>query len=378
VLRLLIFLLVLVPRSTIAIQSLPAAEDACSLFEVMLANGMALTSGDVLVRERSFFDSVNGLWGVDEKGMVVDEETFSRLIFDFETGRFAVFLKYHRTRLDLAKQSTPNDSSTTGPEPEEFERFYGACVAGGESPVYSRLFPGARQVKKRTEYSSLESDFLGKIGFQDYRLFPLNEGANPSEIAAADAMIQRFRTGDSVGSFERVDNGQLEVMIKSPNMMQVPVPEGAKLKGAGVVWRFDPESQMPVSTKMVFRFKMADGQDVESSTGLGKEAGTRMEWQLMNDVYVIKSARNGSVQSLTGSSGRETKAEVIRRHDFHWFSVNEEVDPRFFDGSLLADRKGFLEIIDPKACGAESLIDREAKSPSQNGQTDRPPGKKKD
>lgn len=70
-----VLFLVLSPATAQALQEQsPGPDDICSLFDVMVANGRALTRGDVLIRERHDFDSFHRAPDGAPRGVVVEEK----------------------------------------------------------------------------------------------------------------------------------------------------------------------------------------------------------------------------------------------------------------------------------------------------------------
>ncbi len=336
-------------------------EDAASLFDYFVANGMALTQGDVLIRDRAVTDSINDRNGLNlkefnDQGMLITTENYYRIVFDFEKNKFAVYRKRHLSRLDLALTVTNGDSDPQVADPYVFDELNGVCYAGDNSSVFQRTFPLALQIKNRSAFPPSDERFLNEIGFVDLRLYRDLSNTHANQRVE---YFQRLRTGDSLSQVKRVEEGQFvgqyEVLAELSSKVKIPPPEGATLQYAGVAWRFDAKTLMPISIQPKFLYTMADGTTQKGSSN--QKEGIQFTWQMKNNIYVIRSDQVSSLERLSSNTGKTSWGTKNHKVDFHWFSVNEPVDDRFFDGSILKNRQLALDALDPHACGADLLLE---------------------
>ena len=66
-------------------------------------------------------------------------------------------------------------------------------------------------------------------------------------------------------------------------------------------------------------------------------------WEKMNGIYIPKQM---SSESISGPKGRR-----FDTMQFHWFSLNEPLDSKFFDKKLLDDIGSLNKMIDPAGLG---------------------------
>lgn len=340
-------------------------EEVCSMLGVPAANGLAMKQGDVLVRERYVFDSVsNGTRGFDRSGILAEEETFYRLMFDFDAEVFAIYRIFNRSIIDLGKPETEpeEDGSQVEDGPDKYQSLYGACYAGDRSDVFLRHFPGKIQKKPRTEFPEKLAELLFEMRFRDYRLPAFNLRGNPKSTAGIKEHFQRLETGDTLKSFRVLDSNRVELEFRLPQEMHfIPSPHG-KISEAFHLLQIDRESMMPVTDATVFMVNKPDGRTIEAGTGGGdrKHPPTKFKWKLVNNIHVIQSITNRTLDTYPTPRSMEHEAYATRKQDFHWFSVNEELDEQFFDGSIVEDRKKVLELLDPVKSNAESLLPKKS------------------
>jgi hypothetical protein len=327
----------------------------CSHFLVPVANAEAIRQGDVLIRETCFFDSING-YGFDQEGILLQETTYYRVVFDFDQEYFACYKheKKEVSSLSLEKKIKFFESVAQGDGKFVSVIMSGFCFDGKNSILF-REFPGGIQKRNRNSYSEEQALFLNAVGFRDYR-FPLNnfEGSSRA-IYTGSETFRRHATGDSLESYELLPDNILEIQLKAPPI-NIQLPEGLQIKKLTTVFRFSL-----VDSSVVFldssRIEFID----EKGTKPVSQLPTSYSWTLKNNVQVVKSVLQKRYEEFTTYGGDVYKAPADRRLALHWFSVNEPVKAEFFDGSVLKSRESFLAVVDPEANDASELIIPEIK-----------------
>lgn len=352
--RLLFCLLIdslLVPKvACVAIQAeseIPRHED-CAIFETALLNAQAITKGDVLIRRSAVFDGVRFDEQGKPNGLADSSESLVRCIFDFDRGLFALYENGIQNRVDFTvpENFVPRVFWVRPPLVEEWRvlmvdfdnsRFW---ISGSNG--------GSRQPQ--------ELDSLGLVGERDLVLKKL-----------------RFLDPRVLGTLPQLcclGSGEQGLLPGYLNWFR------QRASGRGFLEKLGPEKG-----KVTVRYSLPTGRDglihrdtvtFELDTGLPcvslgqsrlHEADPwvfrfeeKTEWSKHKDIWVARSIHNSKPTSAHGASGTEVCERTEYQIDFHWFSVNEELDPRFFDGSRTGGKEEVLKWLDPEKNRATDLL----------------------
>ena len=105
--------------------------------------------------------------------------------------------------------------------------------------------------------------------------------------------------------------------------------------------------------------RISDGAVIEAD----RKPKEKFHWQTINDIQVLKSINY--VENRFMASAGEIFGKGERRVDFHWFSVNEDLDDDLFDESRIGLRDEVLKMLDPETTKATSLINKRSQKEVQ-------------
>ncbi len=307
----------------------------CSVFESPLANARAWQKGDVLVRTHTSFDTINKRKGIDENGVSIWTESWNRVVFDFETGKFCNLSYTVTSELDLA--------SPDGSEVATKIARYGYCCESFQGRIFQRRFPGELVEAKRHLIGPQKKDLVGYIAFPDFRGIAFMLGGSEDSLEYAEKLGERFKTGELLRSYSSSDDKEIELKLEVYS---------DERKTNFCTFHFDVKSLMPKSyTSFSEMSKPFPNGDTRANGPSGS-----WKWQLVNSVYLPKEWNASTGKKLTLNQ-REHMGRLHSDHEFHWFSLNEDLDEKLFDGSCLKDLESFMLHVDPAKCGADSLIE---------------------
>jgi hypothetical protein len=320
-------------------------EEVCSLFEVQHLNGLALTRGDVLVREVQNFDSTTT--GSETSGIIVERISYRRAIFDYETGRFACFQIFNHEAADLDAELHERQSRL----PAKSNSLRAFVWPGDDEKVFVRDFPGPARVLERSELPPEQRRALKALQFRDFRFTKNTVGLSNREILE---LGKSHLTADLLNRFEFVGEDEIEVEVWMPFQNTVSVPEGYVHNQDRVqLTRFTRDSGMPLWTVVYGSLtRVSDGTVIETD----RKPKEKFHWQTINDIHVLKSINY--VENRFMASAGEIYGKGERRVDFHWFSVNEDLDDDLFDESRIGFREEVLKMLDPETTKATSLFNQ--------------------
>ncbi len=316
--------------------------DELAILDGAATNLRAIRQCDYLVRVKEDFDSVNSAKGVDEKGAVVERIGFYRIAIDFETSRAACFRIEQQNYLDLAA------GTSQSPRFQEFETQRGICQdgAGESATIRAVTFPNTRQVTPWQLSEGRGSSFLSALEIPDFRCAGVLS-SQASELERIVKTLDLVKSEWIVVQADEPSEGVLKLRM-----------ERRDLEPKGVVFArtvtFDLNSLMPLGSQgeILFRDK---GQIERGEKGIWqKTEHFETRWTELNGIFLPEHIESEKYFTVS-VNGRDQSGEQIRELDFHWFGVNEELDPRLFSGEFLESLDKMMELLDPEICGADRL-----------------------
>ena len=324
----------LVESTTVGIQ-LDEAGKVCGIFEAASLNSAAIRQGDFLLRRRESFDTVNRYDGVNEHGVVRFGDVWQRVVFDHDAKEYCVLTIRESIETNLANVETP-----AGPERKTVVRS--AVCIDADGVLLSRLFPGGSKTRHLAAKPTDKLFAEKAIGFPDYRSFGLFFGGVPGSFQRMMQMTNRLKTGSEFHESKELGDDKLMITMRSePNSESWIVEE----------YTFDTARLVPILVNKFLQNK-AQIEDQRPSF-IGKQS---FEWKELNGIQLPKSG-NADTPYREMINGHYQSAHRFTDVEFHWFSVNERIDPKWFDGSQFADFASFKELLDAKACGAVDLLE---------------------
>ena len=115
------------------------------------------------------------------------------------------------------------------------------------------------------------------------------------------------------------------------------------------VYTFDLDQLVVPKVRAVF---IANGkrQDI---------ASFEIEWDEVNDIMVPISGRLEKFQNMHIDVNTSQSGKISQEFDFHWFTVNKEIEPQLFSIDNVKDRNAVLSMVDPVKLNATNLIDND-------------------
>ncbi len=281
----------------------------CSIFESMYLNAVGITAGDVVVEVTTNFDTVKPAKdGSGPEGIFQSTTLRYRCVFDFEKSRFCMIKQQGPdTRVDMADLS--------GKPPETSPDYTGWSIdfrkkellaLGQEGPLPWQIAgDGAVPVT------------LERFRFYDPRSisFVTIAGLVEQEFG----LIRKICSGKTFWSRAQLAEDVLKITLFSGEY-----DDGSEM----AIWEFDLKNSLPLKfSELVWHA----GNKVFYP---GREGN--MEWTVVDGYDVISSKTWKDYSQLRSVNGKSYFGSLTTTTRFHWFSVNQEVDGRFFDGSVLS------------------------------------------
>lgn len=303
------------------------------------------------------------------------------MAFDFEAGRFAQYsVRQHQS---LCLEAVDEQSSVwlrnarfDRDGRRQYEVALWFCWAGADAPVMRAglaSYGCTSSRRHRSEYPAATDAFLRNVQFVDCRFPVLTDGFQALSEEAVELKIANMRTGDWFRSARETD-GSIDVVLGRRLNPDDVTPEGVTVTDERVEWRFDKGSGMPLSSRTVRVLNTPSGP-AESTAAISDSAANpanQFTWELVNNVYVIMTVKRFRMsQEILNPSQPPEQADAHRRWDFHWFSVNGELDEALFDGSVLQSREALLAAVDPERTGATSLVENPEGNENSGGEESR-------
>lgn len=318
-----------------------SAAQICSIFESPKANCLSWRKGDVLIRKQLSLDTTNfpdsgSIKGL--KGRLEKTETMSRIIFDYDNG---IFLHINVTV--GSKQVFDDDLPT---DPQVISQLTGWMCTGNQGMVASYNTEGGNRLRwNRSQFPEDQDVFLNMIKMPDYRGFwlhgkPVLHGR--SHGSAVRASGRDFHS-------HSIDGEQMKIRYeKEPK-------EGEAEFGTPVTLVvFDLESLMP--TKFNHFNRRANDSPVQGPT-------FDIRWKAIGDVYVPTKACSRTYRMI---SAKKEHGPQYDEYQFHWFSLNEDIDTSILDIELFNDREKMVKLVDPILTGADSLLPAKEESEAED------------
>ena len=301
-----------------------SAIDACSIFDVAKFNAESWESGDVLVRIVKSFDNVDVDGKGNPKGAQQEDEMFYRLKFDFK--------KKRGIGLVFARQETVDMSNPHIGEPaaKTVSSYYGTSLDGPAETILQFDSGGVSKHKKSTFPGDFEST-LADLGVFELRGYWMSEGGSKSSfLETIDFYLagnQYLKRDDDSG------NTTLHFKGKWANSTRI------------LRYRFDAESQMPVSFSLKF-------DDINGKKNLVESASGKFKWQQLKNVNLPKRLEFTRKVELQINHERQ-EGEQNTVVDFHWFAFNDEdyTNEDLDEAKCFESKEKFFASVDPAKIG---------------------------
>ena len=307
------------------------AAEVCSIFEAVEANCRAWRQGDVLFTTRRVYDTSAVIDG-QILGQLEGVESVTRVVFDYDAGLF-FFAKLSFTDVERFDDESPTAIKKT---------VLSSWICTGKSGQVARYNPGKkRTLWNRDQFPADQTVLLTMIQQPDLRGFwlhrkPTLHGRSLGSTTLASG--KGFRSAS-----ESADELKIVFNVEESNPVPGTIPQSSIA--------FDLESLMPTRFR---RFTSRTDGVVAQGPSFD------IQWQQINGLQVLASA---SARRYRGIPGRERKEHGPEYTDyrFHWFSVNQPIDPEHFQIELVDQRELLLEMLDPVKLKADSLMPNSVK-----------------
>ena len=306
------------------------AADICSIFGVPVINAKAISSGDVLFRVDSFFDSTISRQELDT-GITQSGKTLVRVVFDHPNKRYFI------ARLNTTKTTVYASGKIVSENDDG--KLHAACAEANSISIRSggklRKFP-------RANFGKDEVRFLGFMNFFDIRSFSGGESGIP--LTFKDncwGNNHESRSGVGLHQYFNKEDGSLEIWSRG---------DLTELGRIFHITVFDAENSMPISAREI----MCDEKNNQKARGPERS----ISWVELDGLFVPDKS-NSRKRKSRDFGGREESGRLTKEFRFHWLALNDKqkLDDRFFDGSFVASENQILALVDPKANGAKKLLD---------------------
>ncbi len=319
--------------------------ETCSILGVVLANAEAWTKGDVLIRWTDTFDSVKKDKQAGLVGGTFSRMDWRRFVFDFDEGRFLQAKLGTTSGLWLPPE--PNLSS------KEIASQEWSGVVALKNKQRAWFIENGYRRQSRTVSSEDVEKFLAKSRAFDVRTVWMHphHGNFFSYRFVFGVFSQRWehlKAGRGCVSAKKDKDGNLVLIFERITQQQEHFLNTTKIV-------IDLETQMPIEISVSVRNK--------ETGGFGQGGRATYRWELRDGVFLPTSIRVERPCSVRIERHQQV-GHMVQELEFHWFSINSELDPQLFSEDRVKNKAALYRLLDPVATGAKSLIDRDRKQSS--------------
>ena len=309
------------------------AVNECSIFGVAKANAMAWRSGDVLLRVTHSFDNVEFVPDGNSTGAVFESVIYCRLMFDYESNRFAWMNIETRNVVDVGNKHIGK------PVADKSTFFHGTCIDEASGKILDFQEGGLSKID-RSRFSENTDELLKALPIPDFRGYWVTEGTRG--FAAFMETMETFESGKNFYDHKATDDF-IEILTKGKMSNATRFQQ----------FKFAPDTMMPVEYSSQLDDINGVKKRVDSETA-------EFTWLRMNNVFVPRRNKiSRMVEIRVNRQPQEGRQYTVA--DFHWFSFNEpeKLDEKMLGGGCFENMETFLALLDPKKSGATSLLEDE-------------------
>jgi hypothetical protein len=310
----------------------PNAAEKCSVFESILINGEAWQKGDFLFRERTTFDSINKRSGFKNDGVLVESETFCRVVFDFVQKKLCVLSWRVETILDLSVEG--GEKSITQMRGYSFSPIQ----------VVVRDFPGEISVTKHSPKANLNEEYSKALAdnYPDFRAVGYTRHGGAGGLIEAAKKIPQIVSGKNFHRAVDVSRDQYKIQFRLPG-------GNDEIRYILDSYHFDNSTNMPAAFNQTLFLK-----EPENDSPTYEFDDVEYKWKEFDGVQVPTFIRQHRSELMHVGMGRHVGMRTCVT-DFHWFSFNgkDEYPSDFFDGTCMKDMDSMLNRIDPEKANAK-------------------------
>lgn len=320
----------------------------CRVLGVAIDNAEALTRGDVLIKLTETFDNVKTDSEFGSVGAVYSGRKMSRFSFDFMEGRF---LQAWCENLDGTYFPSENKPSKKidRVDVQAAVGFFDLRKSWQSKPPY-QFHSGPERFSESISDFLFHNRMVNPRGFwlsshlgKYYSNGPYEQRINAWEIYRHARNFNR--------NYEDADGNKVLEFKRD-----VPTAEEGQ-RPVFTVLTIDKDSQLPIEIREFIKLDRGD-------SSIGK---ARIRWEQVNDIYVPTLIKSRYTKTIHVAK-RSTTGVIEQELEFHWFSVNEELDPDLFNRERIKTEKSIMQMLDPVETGADSLVE---KQPEKEKETDK-------
>lgn|GEM_PF-1018771 len=313
-------------------------DPALSLFDSVVANADAWQTGDVLVKYTNDFDSVGATDQQQPKGVSISEECHVRTLFDYKRRRFA---QYRLSKTDTTNFTVAADNPIQ-------VITWKAVIVDFEKQIFHELNDksNGRPYKRTNE---LERVFTIS-GIEDYRALGIVFFTSLDPQKEYRSLAKQLASRPDFSKSVDLAKDKIALHYVTPINAEFPNWDNGGtffINDATWTYTFDKLSSQVVGVQHFVT--VGKVLPVESPV-----SNAKISWQEISDLFVPQSftfqhSANVNIGGIDEAGTRTTNKQ------FHWFSLNQPLDERFFDGTYIKDQKAVLDLTLPERTGAKSL-----------------------
>ncbi len=298
--------------------SLEMDQEASSYVQAMALNAEALRSSDVLVRFESFHDI-----GPEQYIRIV---TLMRMRMDRLSEKMFVLKRMERR----TRQTNEEEQRIVSLEGFQFE----------DQNLRVTQFTGPVSRKKLSFKDAAIYTSLTDLRFVGLKPFPTRSSPLGSfdEYLAASKILTKC-------VLQSVDTKNVEI---NRSISTVNAPD----EFIHTCWRFNTVTLLPSRFRKEIRRKES-GMPVVYPT-----CRESYSWEETNGAFVptrIDGVEPGNLKNVEG--GKPIKYQIENTAQFHWFSVNEQMDNKLFSADPLDSFGDCFPLLDPKLSNATTIVE---------------------
>lgn len=311
-----------------------------SCLEHVVANGEAQETGEVLVRLRKSFDSVENFDAPNLDGAVIEEEQWIRYRYDFARKRFLYASIWSENRLELGLI----DPVTKEPLRKLTKSRPNVFLVDSTKDHASLFQFGEWTSLSFSQWDESFDGLMKSFDAPDFRIVGISEHRwnqiESYKTGYQDAALREMRYDT-----RKIDNSRIKVR----EHLQ---PSGDKKRKIYTDYLFDVSTMMPVQSQS---FMKAAGDTKFLPLGQKRE---RVVWIEKEGIFVPTYIRRTGIGEKRVRYGEREFGAVEEIMELHWFSMNREFTEADFDLGPFKSEEFIHQFLDPKKNQAQTILER--------------------
>jgi hypothetical protein len=313
------------------------SQELIKIFQSPILNSEAWQSGDCLVGENLILDNVSTRADGLPAGILIEKKTYRRNAFDYEKRKYVSIKLSNSDYVDF-------DTIVNGEAKKESSIEWSAVFVDLTNGRLAMNGSKTRLKELKLKPNTTLEQINHELGFLDFRACWDRSGFGYN--------LKAFENAKRTVKIRCSGKGKFKSQYLPDNHLEFRFNAKSKVKDMGgpfMVYRFDLESSMPVYFSEFYTHK-------PSKTRV-PQATISIDWLSFNDVYVPSGILlEEDIQLFLNEVVHKGRGE--NKLDFHWFSLNEELNEDLFQIESISSLEQISKFVDPITAEATQILNR--------------------